>query len=153
MTVTATSVMQPFAEGMAATLGAVSGFTWDPTGAYDPTVPRCIYLMNAPDDAVSPVVLTPYPLADDPALSDSTIGLQVRTRSAGRNIRDLWNTDDAIDDALLGLYPVTLPSGIAVTALTKTSTMPPIREDGSLQRWWHTANHTALIYRPSTHRL
>lgn len=111
-------------------------------GIYDSEVPP------TPDDAVT---LTAYGLGDEPTYADSTRGLQIRTRRAGADPRPSRDLDDAIADVLLGLYPTTLPTGIRVKTLVRTSSTPLGQDDN--RRWSRSSNYTLGLWRPSPHRL
>lgn len=152
MTATDTSpFLQLFVEGFAQVLDAADiGVTWRATDPYHPGEVG-IGLMTFPTGLGKAVALTPYPLGDDPALSDSEVGLQVKTRSAGADPRDVWALDDAIANVLLGLFPVDLPTGITVTTLQRTSSAS-LGQDDENQRWRWVSNYPCGIYRPSLHR-
>lgn len=110
-----------------------------------------IWPMGLPVDSPSrAVAIAPYPLTADPALSDSDIGLQIRSRSAGQDVRDAWALDDAIQNALLGLFAITLPTGVYVSSLRWTSG-GSYGQDAAL-RWEWGSNFTARVNRPSTNR-
>jgi hypothetical protein len=130
------------------------GLTWHPADPYDPAETG-IWLAAFPADPSfeqsRAVVLTPYPLGDDAALSDSTIGLQVKTRCPGQDPRPCWSLDDAIANVLLGLYPVTLPTGVQVITLQRTSSASLGMDEN--QRWTWSSNYGTTVYRPSTHRV
>lgn len=112
-----------------------------------------IYLFAAPPDTPGRCVwLAPYWLGDDPALADSTRGLQVGVRSAGEDPRPASLLDDQIANVLLGLYGFTLPSGVDVASLDRTSATALMQEQSGSLRWWKTSNYTVLTYRPSLNR-
>jgi hypothetical protein len=152
VTVTDTSpFLQLFTEGWAQALAADDdlGLTWRPTATYQPGEIG-IGLMTFPTGLDKAVALSPYPLGDDATLSDSTIGLQVKTRSTGADPRDVWALDDAIANFLLGLYPTTLPTGIRITTMgDRISTS--LGQDEK-QRWIWSSSYPCGIYRPSVHR-
>lgn len=139
-------------DGIAAQLAVtVDGVSYDPTGAY-PTDTTGIFDEVMPDGDSVPdrcVTLTTYPLGDDPTLSDSTVGLQVRVRSAGEDPRDAKDLDDAIFDALQAIAPVTL-GGIRIVNFTRTSGVSLGQDER--KRWHRSSNYTLDIWRPSTYR-
>ena len=138
-------------EGFAQLLAAeVTGLAWQTTGTYAANVTG-IYIAVVPPTPNRIVTLTVYGLGDDAAYAESTTGMQVRTRSAAADPRDVHDLDDAIADALLGRYPMTLPNGIRVETLIRTSATPLGQDDN--QRWEHTANYSLGLYRPGAHRL
>lgn len=117
------------------------------------TDPFGVFIPNLDPDTVGPAVwLAPYWLGDDAALADSTRGLQIGIRSNDLDPRPVMLLDDTIANALLGLYSFTLPTGVAVSSLQRTSSTPLMQEDGGKKRWWKTSNYTALCYRPSANR-
>lgn len=143
--------LQLYVEGWAQFLDAADiGVKWRSAGSYQAGEVG-IGLMTFPTGLDKAVALTPYPLTDDPALSDSEIGIQIKVRSAGADPRDAWALDDAIANRLLGLYPFDLPSGISIVTLQRTAS-------GSLgqdekQRWTWSSSYPCGIHRPSTHRV
>jgi hypothetical protein len=102
-----------------------------------------------PDASPSPA----YGLGDDPTLRQSIVGLQVRTRGAGEDPREPRNLNDAIADRLLGRYPLTLPNGIRVTTIERTSAVSLGQEDGGDRRWSYVSNYRLTAYNPTTHPL
>lgn len=143
--------LQLFVEGWAQYIDAADiGVKWRPSAPYEPSEVG-IGLMSFPTGLTKAVALTPYPLTDDPALSDSEIGLQVKTRSAGTDPRDVWALDDAIANLLLGLYPTDLPSGIRITTLQRGPSGSLGQDEN--QRWIWSSNYPCGLYRPSTHRV
>lgn len=142
-----TDLVAGFAQLLAA---ADIGLDWHPDGTpytsgigiYDSDVPP------SPDDVVT---LTAYGLGDGPTYADSTRGLQIRVRSAGADPRVSRDMDDAIADVLIGLYPMTLPTGIYVKTLERTSSTPLGQDDN--RRWSRSSNYALGLWRPSQHRL
>lgn len=127
------------------------GLTWHPDGTayaadtiglYDSAVPP------TPDDVVT---LTAYGLGDAATYADSTRGLQVRTRRAGQDPRPSKDLDDDIFDVLAGLYPTTLPTGIRIKTLVRSSSTPLGQDDN--QRWERVSNYVLTLHRPAPHRL
>lgn len=152
----ATDYTRLFTEGFAQLLAdAGLGLTWQSSGVYAPT-DTGIYIGTLPPDVAGSsnpgwaVTLFPYPLGDDPALSDTTTGLQIRTRGPGEDVRDVWSLDDRIADYLLGLFSFTLPTGVLVASLTRSSSGSLGQDDA--RRWQWASSYTALTYRPSQHR-
>jgi hypothetical protein len=112
-----------------------------------------ITVMAVPPAPSRLVALTPYPLGDDPTLSDSIIGLQIRTRSAGVDPRDVLELDDAIADQLLGNFPLQLANGVQITSLVRTSAVSLGQDDATPPRWGWSSNYRLTVYRPGPHRL
>lgn len=151
MSAPATSFLGQLVEGFAQLLAAESiGLTYNASGVYTADQTG-IVAMAVPDKPNRIVVLTPYPLGDDPSLSNSTVGLQVRSRSAGQDPRDVFTLDDSIADALLGRFPLTLPTGVRVNTLVRTSATSMGMDDS--QRWGWSSNYRLTVYRPGAHRL
>jgi hypothetical protein len=138
-------------EGFAQLLDdAGTGLTWREDLAYL-TGETGMYPMSLPADQPSrAVALAPYPLTADPTLSQSEIGLQIRYRSAGDDVRDVWSMSDKVQNRLLGLFPVTLPTDVRVEALHWTSGGSLGRDDSQRFEWGD--NFTARVHRPSMHR-
>lgn len=152
MTTPPADYLRGFVEGFAQVLAAtVDGLSWDDTLTY-PDGATGIYIASMPDTPDRVAVLTPYVVSHDAAMQDSQLGLQIRLRSAGTDVRDLWGLSDAISTQLLGLWPFTLPTGIRVTTLTYTSGTSLGREDSGRRRWTWADNWHARVWRPSPHR-
>lgn len=129
----------------------VDGLSWkiDPGATYDADE-IALFLMrmlSGPDRAVT---LTVYSLGDDPALSDSTKGLQVRSRGIPRVSTDATNIDSMIADALLGNYPVDLGTGVHINTLIRRSSVPLGVDE--LERSEVSSNYELGVYQPSTNR-
>jgi hypothetical protein len=110
-----------------------------------------IFIDRVPPSPNRIITLTCYGLGDDATYADSTFGLQVRSRSVGADPRDAFDLDDAVFDVLAGRWPMTLPNGIHVQTLVRTS-HTSLGEDAN-QRWSRASNYTAEVHRPATHRL
>jgi len=138
--------------GVAQLLATASiGLTWhadgtpyaaNEIGLYDSEVPA------TPDDAVT---VSTYGLGDDAVYADSIRGLQIRSRRAGADPRPARDLDDLVADTLLGLFPTTLPTGIRIVTLVRTSGTT-LGQDDNL-RWTQLSNFTLELYRPGPHRL
>lgn len=126
------------------------GLTWRATGAYQ-TGETGIILRAMPPVPDRIVTLSAYDLSDDPTLSDSQKGLQVRSRSGDPDPTDVDSIDDAVADVLLGNYPLTLPTGIRITTLIRSSGVSLGQDD--TKRWSTVSNYTLGLWRPSTHRI
>jgi hypothetical protein len=96
------------------------------------------------------ITLTDYVVADDPTLSDSVIGVQVRTRWGGQDPRPVKDLDGAIFDALHGLEGVTLTGGIHIVSCFRRSGTS-MGQDAN-NRWGRSSNYYATVHRPSTNR-
>jgi hypothetical protein len=145
-----TDLHEGFAQILAAEVDAAQNLAWQSTGSY-PTGKTGIFIRHVPDSPNRIVVLASYGLSDDAVYADSDVGLQVRTRSAGEDPRDVDDLDEAIADVLLGRFPFTLPTGIRIVTLTRSSAAP-LGQDAN-RRWERTSNFALGLHRPGPHRL
>lgn len=136
------------AAGLAGYLATSGIGVWDPAGIYLPTDVG-IYDTVLPPDVDQLITLTCYPVTADAFLSDSVIGVQVRTRKPGPDPRPVRDLDDQIFDAFQGLANTDLPSGVRLVLMEFQSTTPMGVEN---QRWEWSSNYHATVWRPSTHR-
>jgi hypothetical protein len=95
------------------------------------------------------VVLTFYPTSDDPALSDSEVGLQVRTRGVPNNGDDVDALDDAIFDFLQNAT-LDLAAGIRLSGVFRASGTPMGEDDSN--RSERSSNYRLLAHWPTAHR-
>lgn len=154
MTASATDFTAPLANGIAQLLSDSGVAVW--RDAQDYTAGETgIYLVRLPDNIATTdpdraLAVNIYDLTDDPTFQESEKGIQVWARGARNSIYDLWTLSDRLDNALLGLWPTTLTTGVRVVTLTKTSASTPAQDDA--KRWLRVSNYTALTHRPSAHR-
>jgi hypothetical protein len=104
-------------------------------------------LPSTPDGGIA---LAQYPVSDDPSLSDSVIGVQVRTRMAGEDSRPIDDLADAIFNQLQGLADRTLAGGVHVVEAERRSGSPAVQDD--LKRWTRADNYYLTVWRPSPNR-
>lgn len=104
----------------------------------DAVRPACT-LVNLPAAPDYVVALTDYPVSADAALSDVTVGVQVRIR--GSAIDPLWpiSIRDAIYDVFQGFRGQRLSTGLYVVHMYWQSETP-IGPDGQ-RRWERTVNY------------
>lgn len=139
-----------FLTGWAVYLAAAGiGATWNPTGTYT-ALQLGIVLRKMPDSPDRVIVLSAYGIGDDPSLSDSDLGLQVRCRWEGSDPRPADDLDDAIFSLLQNLKGVTLSTGIFVVKCHRRS-QTPLGQDAN-QRWSTSANYVVTVHRPSANR-
>jgi hypothetical protein len=121
----------------------------DPATGYAPTDTAITIgaLPAAPDAAIA---LTAYPLADDYSLSDSVIGVQVRTRTAGENPLDVEDLADAVFNFLHGLASVDLPTGAHVVSSARRSGVSLGTDQTG--RWMRSDNYALTIHAPTRNR-
>lgn len=134
--------------GVAVLLAAAGHGTWSPSGGYT-SGQTGIVLHAFPDTPARVITLTAYGVADDPSLSDSTYGLQVRTRWDGQDPRLVNDLAGAIFSTLQGLT-VTLSTGIKVVQCLRRSWVSLGQDD--TKRWARSDNYYLDVHRPSTHR-
>ena len=148
------SFLEDFTGGYAQLIAnAGLGFVYADT--YTPT-DWAIGLMAFPQaignvDIDTAVAFAPYPLTDNPTMNMTEVGLQVKCRAAGRDPRIVWRMDDAISNVLLGNYPITLPTGVRVATLQRTSSGSLGQDDS--ERWLWTSNYPCNVFRPTLHRV
>lgn len=133
--------------GVAQLLDADGVAEWKPSGAYDDSE---IGIVIGPPSQSPPslVALAVYNSSDDPAASDSTVFLQVRTRAPDDDPRKAADLDDGVFDALQGLRATI--NGIRVV-YGKRNSSSPLGVDGT-GRQERTSNYELMVHRPSPHR-
>ncbi len=135
--------------GLAELLVGAGIGAWNPTGAYAATDTGIVFnvIPQSPDTIIT---LSDYAVSDDPTLSDSVVGVQVRTRCGGQDPRPVMDLDGSIFSALHGLQGVTLSTGVHLVSLVRRSGVP-LGQDAN-NRWMRSANFYATVWRPSTNR-
>lgn len=136
-------------EGFAQLLANAGVGAWSPAGTYGPGVTG-IVLHKLPDLPDRVIVLAAYVVADDPSLSDSTLGLQVRTRMDGQDPRPTDDLSDLVFDQIQGREGYDLPTGIRVVQSLRQSG-DSLGQDDS-RRWVRSDNYHVDAHRPSPHR-
>lgn len=134
--------------GVAQLLAARSVAEWKPTGAYD-AAEIGIVLGVPTQQPISLVALAAYANVDSPALSDSTVGLQVRVRGPNADPTPADDLADAVFDVLQG-FRGDLPNEVHVVYAKRTSTYP-LGIDGN-GRQERTDNYDLTVHRPSANR-
>ena len=135
--------------GVAQILAAAGVGTWRDTGVYV-AAETGIVLDTLPASPDNIITLTDYAVSDDPTLSDSVIGVQVRTRCGGQDPRPVKDLDGAIFNALHGLESVTLTGGVHVVSMVRRSGVSLGQDENS--RWMKSSNYYAAVWRPSANR-
>lgn len=138
-----------FLVGLAVYLQTAGIGTWNTSGVYTSTQTG-IVLGTVPQTPDRVITLTAYGVADDPSLSDSVMGLQVRSRWGGQDPRPTDDLADSIFTLLHGLTHVTLSTGIKIVECLRISAIT-LGQDENL-RWCHVQNFHVTIHRPSTNR-
>ena len=121
---------------------ATGGFTSLQTGLFVNKIPQ------SPDRVVS---LSSYGVKDDPTLSDTITGVQVRTRAQGEDPRPVYDLDSAIFGYLQGKTAWTLSTGILVVEIHRNSGPALLGQDEN-KRWMLSSNYYATCWRPGTNR-
>jgi hypothetical protein len=138
--------------GVAGALQTAGIGTWNASGVYT-TAQTGIVLFKLPEAPDSVITLSTYPVSDDPSLSDSTIGLQVRTRWGGRNPTLVTDLDDLIFAYLQGKTNWTVGAGAdAVTVVQCLHQSGASLGQDANNRWAFSHNYQLTLWRPSTNR-
>jgi hypothetical protein len=135
--------------GLAVYLAANSVGTWNTSGAYT-VLETGIVLGNVPQTPDRIVTLTSYGVSDSPALSDSVLGVQVRTRWGGADPRPCDDLDDLIFNLLHGKTGLVLSTGVTIVQSLRHSAST-LGQDGN-SRWSNVSNYYLSVHRPSTNR-
>jgi hypothetical protein len=135
--------------GVAQLLAAANLGTWRDSGIYTAAETGIVFdvIPVSPDNIVT---LTDYAVSDDPTLSDSVIGVQVRTRLGGQDPRPVKDLDGAIFNVLHGLESVTLTGGVHIVSMVRRSGAS-LGQDAN-NRWMRSSNYYATVWRPSANR-
>lgn len=135
--------------GLAVLLDAQSLGTYRASGAYESTE-TAIVVGQLPQEPDRVIALMCYPVEDDPALSDSIIGVRIRTRWGGLDLRAVQDLSDLIFKYLQGKHQFTLSTNVHVVYSERNSG-GPIGQDTS-NRWEWSDNYYLTVWRPSTYR-
>jgi Bacteriophage minor capsid protein len=125
------------------------GATWNATGAYT-VLQTGIVLGNIPQSPDRVITITAYAVADSPNLSDSTVGVQIRTRWDGQDKRGVDDLDDSIFNLLHGKCDLTLSTGVVVGQCYRQSASTLGQDESN--RWGNVSNYYCSVHRPSTNR-
>ncbi|TBO59009.1 hypothetical protein EYS09_14285 [Streptomyces kasugaensis] len=135
-------------DGLARLLHSAGLGTYRPDGVYGPgdTAITIAAMPPAPDRAIC---LSAYPVTDSPVLTDTTTGLQVRTR-AGPDPRTVDALDDQVHAVLHGSGPHTF--GAVPVQLIYRASAAPIGAD-SAGRMERSSNYYARAHRTGAQHL
>jgi len=125
------------------------GATYDATGAYT-ALQLGIVLGELRPQPDRQIVLTAYPVSDDPSLSDSVVGVQVISRWEGRDPRPSDDLDDAVFSLLHGKERLVLSTGVTIVQVQRVSGAPLGWDEN--QRRSVSSNYRVTVHRPSTNR-
>lgn len=133
---------------VAVILDTASVGEWRPNGPAYGAAEVGIVLGEAPSEPDRVVALVAYPIGDDFSLSDSVIGIQVRTRGTETSsvVDDL---DDAVFNALHGMWGTQLGTVRLVSLIRRSGVS--LGTDVN-KRWQRSSNFWASVHRPSPHR-
>lgn len=135
--------------GLAALIAGANLGIWRATGVYT-TAETGIVLDTVPQAPDAVITLSDYVVSDDPTLSDSVVGVQVRTRRAGSDPRPVKDLDGAIFDLLQGMPATTLVGGVHIVSCFRRSGTS-MGQDAN-NRWGRSSNYYVTTHRPSTNR-
>jgi len=135
--------------GIAQLLATAGLGVWRDTGVYTAAETGIVFdtVPQSPDRVIT---LTDYVVSDDPTLSDSVIGVQVRTRWGGQDPRPVKDLDGSIFDVLHGLEGVDLVGGVHIVSMFRRSGTSMGSDTNN--RWMRSSNYYATVHRPSTNR-
>jgi hypothetical protein len=138
--------------GIAVALQTASLGTWNTSGVYT-TTQTGIVLGNIPQGPDRIITLTTYGVSDDPSLSDSVIGLQVRARWGGADPRLVNDLDDLIFAFLHGKTAWTVGAGATAVTIVQclSQSVTSLGQDAN-GRWSISHNYYLNCWRPSTNR-
>ncbi len=135
--------------GVAQVLAAAGLGVWRPDGSAYQAGETAIVDTDVPDRPDRLIVLTTYPV-DDEVGTDTTVGLQVRTRAAGADPRPCRDLDDHVFELLHGRTDWRLPTGVhVVSCLRRSSANLGTDQSG---RWERSSNYYLLTHWPAPFR-
>lgn len=135
-------------DGLAAFLAGAGAGTFRTDGSAYLAGETAIVFAAMPQAPTRAIVLSTYPVTDDPSLSDSVVGVQVRCRG-GADPHDVESIADSVFTVLHGKTAFNLGPVRVVEAL-RNSGVPLGRDDSN--RWEHSDNYYLTVHRPSTNR-
>lgn len=137
-------------KGLAADLVTASLGTWSETVAYT-SGQTGITLRDMPQTPDRIICLSAYGVSDDPSLSDSVLGVQVRCRWGGEDPCPADDLADLIFKRWHGMRAVTLSTGVFIVQCLRNSGPASLGKDDN-QRWENSQNFYLTVHRPSTNR-
>lgn len=124
--------------------------TWSTSGKYT-LAQTGIVLGVIPQFPDSIITLSAYGVEDDPALSDSVLGVQVRCRWTGQDPRLVDDLADSIFMLYHGKMGLVLTTGITIVQCRRQSGIVSLGQDAN-GRWSNVQNFYCSVHRPSTNR-
>ncbi len=137
--------------GVGVALNAAALGTWNTSGAYT-SAQTGIVLGVIPQTPDRIIALTAYGISDSPGISDSVVGLQVRTRWSGADPRPVYDLDDALFSYLQGKTAWTLSTGVVVVECHRISGPASLGQDAN-NRWSLSSNYHLTVHYASTNRI
>lgn len=141
--------------GFAMHLDALGVGVWRPDSPYE-AGEIAISLAGVPQKPHQTITLSAYDVDNDPSLSHSTMGLQVRTRGLPGAVANVTGIASPLFDQLHGSHGFRLPTPPGATAgvwvvqcLLRSSVSGG--QDGN-DRWSYIQNFYVDVHRPSIHR-
>lgn len=134
--------------GIAQHLATQSLGIWNPAGMYTADETG-IVLDTMPQSPDNVIVLSSYGVSDDPSQATTIVGLQIRSRTAGRDPRTYRRLSADIAFDLHGRTHLSLSTGLQVTQLLRQSWV-----SGGLDgngRWSMIQNFYAWLSVPALH--
>jgi hypothetical protein len=135
-------------DGLAQMLADAGVGVWRPTGAYA-AAERAIVIGAMPPEPDAVIVLASFPVDDDPSLSDSVVGVQVRCRGL-HAASAATDSADAVFDLWHGAAHLSAGGVRIVQALRQSSATPFL--DETARRWETSDNYYLSVHRPSANR-
>ncbi len=137
-------------EGYARLLAAAGiGLSWSASGIY-PAGQTGIFVLTVPQTPNRLVAVGITWMNADPSQAISRGELNVRSRSAAADPRDVFTLDDSVQNVLIGNYPLTLPTDVRVSSLAFLGG-GSLGQDSN-QLWGWSSNYVLDVYRPTPHR-
>ena len=138
--------------GLAEHLAAAGVGVWHPPEAGEPYAAGDVAIVLGAMPAVPErvIVLASYPVSEDVAQADVTVGVQVRTR-AGPDPRDVQDLDDAVWEQLHGAAGLVL-GGVDVVQIYRRSSASLGQARDQTARWERTSNYYIQAMRPTAAR-
>lgn len=134
--------------GLAAYLDTAGAGTYRSDGSAYVASETAIVFAEMPQTPDRAIVLSDYPVTDDPSLSDSVVGMQIRCRG-GSDPHDVKAIADAVFTVLHGKTAFDAGTVHVVQALRRSG-VPLGRDDSN--RWEHSDNYYLTVHRPSANR-
>lgn len=135
--------------GLAVEIDTANLGVWDADRVWTPDdTDTAVLLRDVPQDPPSVIALSPYSVDDDPRLTDSTIGVQIRLRG-DQNPQTTITLNAALFDLFQGRHDTTI-NGVPVVLMWRQSSLPGPQDENL--RWQHASNWYIRTAVQSQHR-